>query len=54
MSRTNPVKKESLSKQLRDIFYILWTQDGEDFETFDEYYDSKMLKLVKYYKKMIK
>ena len=54
MSRSRPVKEESPSKKLRDVFYTLWVQDSEGFEEFDDYYDTKMSKLIKHYKKLIK
>lgn len=53
MSRTKKEPKESPSKKLRNIFYILWEKDDEGFDTFDLYYESKMTKLVNYYKKLI-
>ena len=53
MSRSNPVKKDSPSKQLRNTFYALHEKDDEGFETFEDYYDSKMFKLIKHYKKLI-
>lgn len=54
MSRSNPIKPESPSKKLRDIFFSLWKQDNEGFEDFDSYYESKMEKIIKHYRKMIK
>lgn len=54
MSRTKKIQKESPSKKLRNVFYILWEQDSEGFKDFDAYYDSKMYKLINHYKKMIK
>ena len=54
MSRSKPVKEESPSKKLRDVFYTLWNQEHEGFDEFDDYYESKMSKLIKHYKKMIK
>lgn len=51
MSRTT---RESPSKRLRDVFYVLWEQDKEGFNKFDLYYESKMNKLINHYKKLIK
>lgn len=53
MSRTTK-KKISRSQELRNIFFTLFQQDNEGFESFDPYYDSKMEKLCMHYKKMIK
>ncbi len=53
MSRTRKVKPESPSKQLRSVFFVLFEKDNEGYEDFDSYYDSKMLKLIKHYKKLI-
>lgn len=53
MSRTRKVKPESLSKQLRSVFFVLFEKDNEEFENFEDYYDSKMFKLIKHYKKLI-
>lgn len=52
MSRT-AAKKKTKSKQLRDVFYRLWEQDDEGYKIFDDYYDSKMKKIVEHYKKLI-
>lgn len=53
MSRSKPVKKESESKQLRSVFFVLFEQDDEGFEEFESYYECKMNKLIKHYKKLI-
>lgn len=53
MSRTRRVPKKTPSQRLRGVFYTLWEQDNEGFEEFDPYYDSKMEKLIIYYKKLI-
>ena len=53
MSRTKKVQEESPSQKLRSVFYILFEKDNEDFEHFEDYYDSKMFKLIKHYKKLI-
>lgn len=54
MSRTKKRAKESPSKKLRNIFYRLYEQDNEGFHDFESYYESKLHKLINYYKKMIK
>lgn len=53
MSRTKKVQEESPSQKLRGIFYRLFEKNNEDFEHFEDYYDSKMFKLINYYKKLI-
>lgn len=53
MSRTKKVPTESPSKQLRSVFFVLYEKDNEGFDTFEDYYDSKMYKLIKHYKKLI-
>lgn len=54
MSRTRKIAKESPSKKLRNVFFILWEQDNEGIEEFNTYYDSKLYKLINHYKKLIK
>lgn len=54
MSRTNKQPKESSSKKLRNVFFRLWEQDKEGYKEFETYYESKLNKLINYYKKMIK
>jgi uncharacterized protein YeaO (DUF488 family) len=56
MSRSRPkeVKLKSPSERLRGTFYKIFEQDSEGFEEFDEYYASKMEKLITHYKKLIK
>ena len=53
MSRTRKIKQDSPSKQLRNVFYALYEKDDEGYEEFDNYYDSKMHKLIVHYKKLI-
>lgn len=53
MSRTKKVQTESPSKQLRSVFYVLFEKDDEGFENFEDYYDSKMFKLIRHYKRLI-
>ncbi len=54
MSRTRKPPKKSPSKQLRDVFYVLWKQDDEGYDDFEVFYDSKINKLISHYKKLIK
>ena len=54
MSRSNPTKKESPSKRLRNAYFALFNQDDEGFESFEPYYDSKMEKLIKHFNKLLK
>ena len=54
MGMTSKVPKKTSSQRLRGVFYKIWEQDDEEFEDFDSYYDSKMEKLIKHYKKLIK
>ena len=54
MSRSNPVKPESPSKIFRDVLYSLWKQDDDGFEDFDAFYQDRMDKLIKHYRKQIK
>ena len=53
MSRTKKIKQESPSKQLRNVFFALYEGNDEGYEHFEDYYDSKMHKLIVYYKKLI-
>ena len=54
MSRTKKVQKESPSKRLKSVFYLLWEKNSEGFKEFEDYYESKMEKIVNFYKKMLK
>lgn len=56
MSRTikREVKKESVSKQLRSVFYRLWEKNDEGYDEFEKYYESKMIKLINHYRKLLK
>jgi len=54
MSMTSKVPVRSPSKELRGVFYKLFTQDDQGFDDFDTYYDSKMEKLINHYKKLLK
>jgi len=53
MSRTKKIPKESPSKKLRNVFFVLWEQDDEGFVEFELYYESKLNKLINHYKKLI-
>lgn len=53
MSRSKPIQQESPSKRLRNVFFALHEKDDEGYVDFDEYYDSKVEKLIKHYKKLI-
>lgn len=53
MSRTKKIQPESPSKRLRNVYFALYEKDNEGFESFEPYYDSKMEKLIKHFKKMI-
>ena len=54
MSRSREVKKDSPSKRLRDVYFVLYKKDSQGFKEFDDYYNDKMEKLIKHYKKFIK
>lgn len=54
MSRTRKVATESPSKKLRNVFFRLWEQDKEGLEDFEQYYESKLYKLINHYKTFIK
>jgi len=54
MKMTSKVPTRSPSKELRGVFYKLFTQDDQGFDDFDTYYDSKMEKLINHYKKLLK
>jgi len=46
-------KGKSPSHRLRNVFYILWEQDKEGHEEFNDYYMQKMEKVITHYKEMI-
>lgn len=54
MSRSNPVKPESKSKLLRNAYFGLFEQDNEGFKDFEDYYDSKMDKLITHFRNLKK
>jgi uncharacterized protein YeaO (DUF488 family) len=54
MSRSREVKKESPSKRLRDVYFVLYKKDNQGFKEFEDYYNDKMEKLIQHYKKLIK
>jgi len=45
--------KKSKGQQLRGVFYRLWEQTPEGFETFTLYYEHHMEKLVNHFKKKL-
>jgi hypothetical protein len=45
---------KSQSKRLRDVLYLLYTQDNGGYATFDEYYDYSMEKIIDNYKSLLK
>jgi len=53
MSRTVKPKLKTPSERLRGTFYKIFQQDSEGFEEFEDYYTSKMEKLINHYKKLI-
>jgi len=38
------------SQRLRGVFYVMWQQNSEGYETADEHYKVKMEQLINYYK----
>jgi len=54
MSRTSKAQKESSSKRLRGVMFILWTQNSQDFEEFEDYYEAYKESEIKRCKKLIK
>ena len=44
---------KSPSERLRGVYYHLWEQDNQNFKEFDDFYDSKMEKLINHFKGMI-
>jgi hypothetical protein len=41
------------SQRLRNVFYILFNQDNEGFNEFNNYYQSKLEKVIEFYKSKI-
>lgn len=37
-----PRKEKSPSQKMRNILFLLWSQNKEEFKTFDKYYLAKM------------
>tara|TARA_B110000259_G_scaffold92019_1_gene106769 strand:- start:3191 stop:3358 length:168 start_codon:yes stop_codon:yes gene_type:complete len=54
MSRTTLKAPESSSKRLRNAYFALYEKDPEEFEDFKSFYDNKMEKLIKHFKKQLK
>lgn len=52
-ARTHEEKPKSPSEKLRLVFLKLWEKKHEDFPYFEQYYESKMNKLIEYYSKML-
>ncbi len=46
-------KKESQSERLRHVYFRLWEKDNGGFKEFDDFYNSKMEKLINHFKKML-
>mgnify|MGYP000412754974 CR=1 FL=1 len=49
----NRKQVDSPSKRLRNVYFLLWEKDSQGFKEFDDFYDSKMEKLISYFKKML-
>lgn len=54
MSLTKPKILKSPSQRLKAVYFKLWEQDEEGYEIFEQYYESKVEKLINHFKKMIK
>ncbi len=54
MSRNKKIQPESPSKRLRNVYFALYEKNSESFDTFEDFYDSKMEKLIKHFKKLLK
>jgi len=46
--------RRTQSQRLRSIFFILFTQNSENFKEFESYYQSKMEVIINHYKLFIK
>lgn len=46
--------KKTPGQRLRAIFYLLWKQDPEGFNTADEYYKAKMESVILFYRGKLK
>lgn len=38
------------SERLRNVLYVLWKQKNEGYDIFDDFYNSKMEKVINHYK----
>lgn len=45
---------KSQSQRLRSVLYVLFTQDAEGFQTYDDYYHAKTEKIIEHLKAKIK
>lgn len=43
-------KKKTHSKRLRDVLYVLWTQQPRGFEDANSHYEAYMEKIIQHYK----
>ena len=43
-------KGKSKSQRLQAVLYVMWQQKNEGYEVFDDYYNSRMEKLITHYK----
>jgi len=46
-------QKKTPGQRLRAVLYVAWSQRGEGFETFTQYYDSKMDKFINFIKEKL-
>jgi hypothetical protein len=55
VDKVNPdLKGKTQSQRIRDVLYILFTQDNEGFGDFDAYYKNKTEKYIEHLKSKIK
>ncbi|MCP4649754.1 MAG: hypothetical protein GY853_06695 [PVC group bacterium] len=45
--------KKSQSQRLRDVYFLLWQQNKESYDDFNDYYKYKMELLIEHFKKQI-
>lgn len=46
-------EKKSHSKRLRDVLYVLWTQQPNGFEDAQKHYEAMMEKIISHYKERL-
>lgn len=46
-------KKKSQSKRIHDVFFVLWKQNNEGFEKFQDYYQFQTEKIITHFKSKI-